>query len=192
MNVLFSCYAEGVLNLKQMRIPSPEAEKLYEESFPPAERRSPAHHRIIAAAEDAFHPMELSNASGEFVGILYYWHWPQHALLFVEHLAIMPSLRGRGFGHEALQLLQQDGICIILEIEPVADAATARRLAFYESAGFVPLPFEHEQLPYHIGDSPIPLTLLSRQADGTPASAEMVNLLEHLLRTCVMRLPHAV
>lgn len=76
------------------------------------------------------------------------------------------------------------------KLEPVADAATARRLAFYESAGFVPLPFEHEQLPYHIGDSPIPLTLLSWQADGTPASAELVNQLEHLLRTCVMRLPH--
>lgn len=173
-----------------MRIPTPAAEKLYVESFPPAERRSPAHHRLMAASESAFHPLELCNAAGELVGILYYWHWPQHALLFVEHLAIKPSLRGQGFGHEALQLLRQDGISIILEIEPVADAATARRLAFYESAGFVPLPFEHEHLPYHIGDSPIPLTLLSWQADGTPASAELVNQLEHLLRTCVMRLPH--
>lgn len=175
--------------MRLMKSPSPEAEQLYEESFPLCERRTAAHHRAIAASVPDFYPMELYGFSGVFIGILYYWYWPQHKLLFVEHLAIVPSFRGKGYGHAALRQLQQMNACIILEIEPVADAATARRLAFYESAGFVRLPFEHVQLPYHVGGAPVPLELLSRQPDGTPTLAAQVELLEHLLRTRVMLPP---
>lgn len=172
-----------------MKSPSPEAERLYAKSFPLCERRASAHHRAIAAAEPNFYPMELYQASGAFVGILYYWHWPQHELLFVEHLAIVPSFRGRGYGHAALRYLHQMNACIILEIEPVVDDVTARRLAFYESAGYVRLPFEHVQLPYHVGGAPVPLELLSLRSDGTPARAAQVALLEHLFRTRVMLPP---
>lgn len=175
--------------MRLMKSPSPEAEQLYAESFPLCERRTAAHHRAIAAEESDFYPMELYGFSGVFIGILYYWYWPQHDLLFVEHLAIVPSFRGKGYGHAALRQLQQMQACIILEIEPVKDALTARRLAFYESAGFVRLPFEHVQLPYHVGGAPVPLELLSRQPDGTPTLAAQVELLEHLLRTRVMLSP---
>lgn len=172
-----------------MKSPSREAERLYAESFPLCERRTSAHHRAIAATASDFYPMELYQDSGEFVGILYYWHWPQHELLFVEHLAIVPLFRGRGYGHAALRHLHQMNACIILEIEPVADESSARRLAFYASAGFVRLSFEHVQLPYQVGGSPVPLELLSLRADGTPARAAQVELLEYLLRTRVMLPP---
>lgn len=171
-----------------MKSPSPEAAHLYAESFPLCERRAAAHHRAIAAAEPDFYPMELYHATGVFVGILYYWYWPQHSLLFVEHLAIDPFFRGRGYGHAALRHLHGMNACIILEIEPVADAATARRLAFYESAGFVRLPFEHVQLPYHEGWAPVPLELLSYRESGEAATPEQVALLELLLREQVMRM----
>lgn len=172
-----------------MKSPSPEAERLYAESFPLCERRASAHHRAIAAAESDFYPMELYHASGAFVGILCYWHWPQHELLFVEHLAIVPSFRGLGYGHAALRYLHQMNACIILEVEPVVDEVTARRLAFYKSAGFVRLSFEHVQLPYHVGGVPVSLELLSLQSDGTPARAAQVELLEYLLHTRVMLHP---
>ena len=139
-----------------------------------------------ARMETDFYAGELYTVGGAFVGILYYWYWPQHALLFVEHLSIRPELRGQGYGHAALRLIQLSGICVILEIEPVTDAPTARRLAFYESAGFIRLPYAHVQLSYHPGGNPVPLELLSWQGNNHPACPSQVNLLEELLRTQVM------
>ena len=52
----------------------------------------------------------------------------------------------------------------ILEIEPVVDATTARRLAFYESAGLVRRPQPHMQLAYLAGQPDVPLWLLSKPA----------------------------
>lgn len=177
-----------MLSVSRPTIPTRDAAELYEKAFPFCERRSAAHHISKVAAETDFFATELSTDAGQFVGILYYWYWPQHSLLFVEHLAIAEHLRGRGYGHEALRLLQLPEICVILEIEPVADEQTARRLAFYESAGFVRLPYPHVQLPYHRGGNPVPLELLSRRSDGLPASAAQAALLEHLLHTQVMTL----
>lgn len=175
-----------MLHLVRTGTPSTHAVHLYEESFPCCERRTLAHHEKLAVEQDSFFAGELFTTNETFVGILYFWHWPQHHLLFVEHLAIKPQLRGLGFGHRALQLVQKPQTCVILEIEPVTDAVTARRLSFYTSAGFCRLPQRHVQLPYHPGGECIPLELLSWQDSGTPASSSQVLLLEHLLHTRVM------
>lgn len=175
-----------MLIIRRTVVPTPQAAELYASSFPFCERRTHARHMAKARVETDFYAGELYTAGGEFVGILYYWYWPQHALLFVEHLAIRPELRGQGYGHAALRLIQQPGTCVIPEIEPVTDATSARRLAFYESAGFIRLPYDHVQLPYHPGGNPVPLELLSWQENNRPASHFQVNLLEELLHTQVM------
>lgn len=124
-----------------------------------------------SALEDAgFHCLHLSDESG-FVGILSYWQWPE--LCFVEHLAIAADRRGQGLGHHVLQLVPQP---FILEIEPVVDAVTARRLAFYESCGLVRLPQPHVQLAYQSGQPDIPLWLLSRPVLGAPEVARFEQL----------------
>ena len=46
----------------------------------------------------------------------------------------------------------------------MVDAATARRLAFYESCGLVRLPQPHVQLAYQAGQPEVPLWLLSKPA----------------------------
>lgn len=177
-----------MLNLTRRNVPSAAASRLYEAAFPLCERRTAAAHVAVTARESQFHACELHrSANGEFAGILYFWHWPEHKMLFVEHLAIVPAFRGQGYGHAALRGLRQKKCCIMLEIEPVTDASTARRLAFYESAGFVRLPCAHVQLPYHEGGEPVPLELLSYREDGEAATPEQVALLERLLRGQVMR-----
>lgn len=131
--------------------------QLYETAFPASERRSRVQH--AAALQDAaFHCLHLADEEG-FAGILSYWQWP--GLSFVEHLAIVESRRGQGLGHRVLELLPQP---FILEIEPVVDAPTARRLAFYESCGLVRLPQPHVQLAYQAGQPDVPLWLLSKPA----------------------------
>ncbi len=135
-----------------------EAWLLYESAFPHEERRAMSDHAVAMGHEPYFVCLHLRDAQG-FVGILFYWVLTQ--CVYVEHLAIASTRRGQGLGKAALNLLQQHELPIILEIEPVKDAATARRLRFYESTGFHRLAAVHYQLPYHRGEPPLLLELLS-------------------------------
>lgn len=149
---------------------------LYESAFPASERRGAEQH--AAAMQDAaFHCLHLADAQG-FVGLLCYWQWDK--LCYVEHLAIVPGRRGQGLGHLALQHVPAP---TVLEIEPVVDAQTARRLRFYESCGFVRLPQPHVQLAFQTGQPDVPLWLLSRPA----MSAQMVAGFERLFHAGPMR-----
>lgn len=135
-----------------------ESWQLYESAFPHEERRALADHALAMAHESHFVCLHLRDSQG-FVGILFYWVFSQ--CVYVEHLAIASARRGQGLGKAALKLLQQHELPVILEIEPVTDAATARRLRFYEGVGFHRLVAEHYQLPYHRGEPPLRLDLLS-------------------------------
>ncbi len=180
-------YDDCMLTAKRVIEPSECAMQLYEGAFPYCERRTAEHHVRIAAENEDFYPQELLvRTTGEPAGILYYWHWPQHALLFIEHLAICPHLRRLGYGHAALSLAEKPDTCVILEIEPVVDARTAGRLAFYRSAGYEMLPNEHVQLPYHADSSPVPLLLLAKHTGGVGVPESTVQLLEYLLKNQVM------
>ena len=129
--------------------------ELYEAAFPVTERRSVYLHAKALEAP-AFRCLYLEDSAG-FAGIMAYWQWQN--MMFLEHLAIVAARRGQGLGHQALSMLQGR---VMLEIEPVVDVQTARRLAFYESCGFSRLPHPHVQLPYQAGQPDIPLWLLSR------------------------------
>ena len=135
-----------------------EARHLYETAFPYAERRSLSCHVAAVAAESDFFCYAL-HEDGAFAGIIYYWLFAD--CVYVEHLAIADSLRGRGLGKAALAIAQQHGLPVILEIEPAVDEVTSARLRFYERAGYHRLVYEHYQLPYHPGEAPLRLELLS-------------------------------
>ena len=149
---------------------------LYECAFPASERRGAAQH-AEAMQNAAFHCLHLADEQG-FVGILSYWKWDK--CCYVEHLAIVPARRGQGCGHRALELVPAP---VILEIEPVADAGTARRLRFYESCGYTRLPYVHTQLAYQAGQPDIPLWLLS----CPPMTERQVHDFERLFHAGPMR-----
>lgn len=135
-----------------------EVWNLYTRAFPYEERRSLSCHLAAMQAESDFYCLHLSDFRG-FVGLIFYWVLQE--CVYVEHLAIAETRRGSGLGKRALQLLLPHQLPVILEIEPVVDSITQRRLRFYESAGFHSLPYLHYQLPYHIEGEPLQLTLLS-------------------------------
>lgn len=143
--------------------------QLYETAFPACERRGAEQH-AAALHNAAFHCLHLADARG-FVGILGFWKWEN--LCYVEHLAITPERRGQGLGHHVLEHVPAP---VILEIEPVSDAATARRLSFYESCGFARLSQSHVQLAYQSGQPDVPLWLLSRPELGNDMVAEFETL----------------
>ena len=150
--------------------------QLYEEAFPATERRSFLQH-AAAMREPAFHCAHLADENG-FAGIMAYWQWDE--LIYLEHLAIVGTRRSQGLGRQVLEMLAGN---VILEIEPVVDVDTARRLSFYESCGFQCLPQSHVQLAYQKGFPDIELWLLSR-----PGFNEVqVEQFEHLYHSIVMR-----
>lgn len=160
----------------------PEVWKLYEVSFPWEERRSWHQHRK-AMEEPSFACLALRDGRG-LAGLLLVWE--TDAFVFLEHLAVEPARRGRGVGHAALDLLHRRAgkRPVILEIEPVVDVMTQRRRRFYESCGYVMLPYPHEQLPFHPGERPLPLALMSFPRAMTEAEVEAfeVFLREHIMR----------
>ena len=147
-----------------------EAWQLYEQAFPFDERRSFACHKLAMEQEENFVCLSLYNCN-RFVGILFYWLLSE--CVFVEHLAVVESARGRGFGKSALKIVLQYGKPIILEIEPPTDAVSTKRLRFYESSGYVLLPHDHYQLPYQRGGKKLQLLLLSFPCPESDACLEL-------------------
>lgn len=120
--------------------------KLYEESFPAAERRKEADH-LRACADRRFFPLSAWEGR-ELIGLLFFWEWDSYR--YVEYLAVNPDLRSQGFGSQILHHLRESGHTIILEVDPLINELSVRRLQFYERSGFVLTPYRFIHLPYRL------------------------------------------
>ena len=131
--------------------------ELYEESFPIAERRKIADH-IRACSDSQFYPISAWEGS-ELIGLLFYWEWDSYR--YLEYLAVNPELRGSGFGSQLLRYLRDSDHTIILEIDPLINELSVRRLQFYERAGFTLTPYRFVHLPYRLESQSQELLILS-------------------------------
>ena len=117
---------------------------LYAASFPLHEQRlSDSQEHILGL--DAYH-MELIEENGEPLGAIFFWE--TEAFIYVEHFCMEPSVRGKGFGEQALALLAERGKRIILEIDPPVDDIARRRKGFYQRCGFCENPYPHVHPAY--------------------------------------------
>ena len=154
---------------------------IYRESFPRNERRS--FDRQQAAFRSDRYRLNAYLENGKIVGLAGYWDFPDY--VYVEHLAVDSGLRGGGYGGRMLEdLLRSVAKTVVLEIEPVEDEATARRLRFYERAGFRVNSHAHRQYKYHDDDpDDFALTVLSYPDE---ISAEQYERFDRDLRETVM------
>lgn len=134
-------------------------EKLMEQAFPADERRLPANQRRVVDTD----PRMVANAlvhEGAFAGLLTYWKLD--GFVYVEHLATLPELRGKGLGAEAMkQLAAEAGMPVVLEVELPEDELTRRRVNFYRRCGLVLWERQaYLQPPYHDKASVLPLRLM--------------------------------
>lgn len=130
---------------------------LYESSFPVAERRKIEDH-IRACANPHFYPLSAWEGN-ELLGLLFYWEWDSYR--YLEYLAVSASMRGQGFGSQLLRYLKDSEHTIILEIDPLINELSVRRLQFYERAGFTLTPYRFVHLPYRLDGQPQELLILS-------------------------------
>ena len=130
---------------------------LYEESFPLAERRKLEDHKR-AFADPRFHPLSVWEGV-LLLGIAFYWEWNNYR--YVEYLAVSPDLRGHGYGFEIIKHIRDSQHTIILEIDPLENDLSVRRLQFYERAGFTLTPYRFIHLPYRLDGISQELLILS-------------------------------
>ena len=154
-----------------------QAWELYEFSFPLHERRSYASH--MRAMQDPNFDCRLVMDGNQFVGLLWIWKWSD--LVFVEHLAIEPALRGKNYGSYVLQALidQSNDSLVILEIDPPVDEISVRRLHFYQRMGFLMNQYPYTHPSYCIPSIPHSLELLTY---GREASREELDRFCRLMK----------
>ena len=159
-----------------------EVWKLYEESFPLSERRKEEDH-IRACTDPFFFPLSAWE-EGQLIGIVFYWEWDSYR--YTEYLAVTPRLRSQGYGSKMLRYLCDSDHTLILEIDPLVDELSVRRLQFYERAGFTLTPYRFVHLPYRLGSIPKELLILSypNMIDKQQYSDFLEFMNERVIRYC--------
>lgn len=184
---------------------TPAIERLFLTSFPESERRPLAWFRELAANEPRMHLVAydgdarpvpthygdarpVSTHDGEphpgdaaltdERAMLCYWNFG--SFIYVEYLAVEPTMRGGGIGRRIMERLVNDSMLpVILEVEPPTDQLTTRRIAFYRRLGFQLLPHPYVQPSYGVVPGmPLRLMLHSLNAPVPPPPvSEMVRLI---------------
>ncbi|WP_406656369.1 GNAT family N-acetyltransferase [Methanolobus sp. ZRKC2] len=135
-----------------------QVRQLYEEAFPPDEKRSPdVQKKLLQRKEYHF---EVVTVKDGFAGFILWWDFAE--LCFIEHIATLSELRGQGIGKEILEnFIQQHPKTILLEVELPNSEINQRRIAFYQRLGFHFNDWEYVQPPLYEGGKEVELRLMS-------------------------------
>jgi len=133
--------------------------QLYLDSFPEIERRTLEEQEEILT--DKNFKMTCYVEDDVLISIVFYWKISSYT--FLEHFAVNSELRGQSFGSKILQKFINDKKNIVLEIEPIVDEITQKRLKFYKKFGFVVNSHEHLQIPFREGAKELKLLLMSQE-----------------------------
>ncbi len=141
------------------------SERILIKSFPPEERRDSKEMRLLTEQQNNFYHNLLFD-NNRPIGLLTYWNFFSYR--YVEHFAIDPSFRGKGYGIQTLTRLCQDvQTSIILEVELPENEISCRRINFYQRQGFTLRDLEYFQPPYRSGDSWLPMRLMTYATNET-------------------------
>lgn len=109
----------------------PTFEQIYTASFPLFEQRteeqqeqafqSPNYHLVVYLKDNLF------------IGFISYWDFSTY--VYIEHFAIHENFRGQGYGGLLLEDFNKRlNKIILLEIDPITDEISSKRLKFYKNA----------------------------------------------------------
>ena len=106
--------------------------------------------------------------SPKALGLLTTWEF--NDFIYIEHIAIDPTLRSQGYGSEALKaFIHEHGKPIVLDAEPPTDALSIRRIKFYERIGLTLYDFPYMQPAYTEDSHPVELRLMGTiDTEATP------------------------
>ena len=136
-----------------------QMEGLLTTAFPKDEYRELAEMRTLTEHSFKFHN-NLIYDEGTFIGLITYWDFGN--FFYIEHFAIVPEMRNRGYGKKVMEKLK-DLLChpIVLEVECPTEEMSRRRIGFYERQGFKLWKSEYMQPPYRQGDGFLKLLIMA-------------------------------
>lgn len=115
--------------------------EIYEYSFPLFEQRTLEHQ--ITALNNERYRFDCYVEEGRIIGFICYWVFDTY--VYIEHYAMAKESRGGGYGTKILkEFLERTNKIVILEIDPIVDDISSRRLRFYQHLHFVENPFRHK------------------------------------------------
>ncbi|WP_417326024.1 GNAT family N-acetyltransferase [Halarcobacter sp.] len=140
-----------------------KAWQLYLDSFPEVERRTLEEQEEILT--DKNFKMTCYVEDEVLISIVFFWkiYTKNKIYTFLEHFAVNSELRGQSYGSKILEKFISDNKNIVLEIEPIVDEITQKRLNFYERFDFVVNCYEHLQIPFRKDAQELKLVLMSQQ-----------------------------
>lgn len=131
---------------------------LYDEAFPTMERRELVVQSHILSLPD-YH-FEAVYADEELAGFILWWQFD--GIVYIEHLATLATLRGKGIGAGIIErLLGQTNDMVVLEVEPPVNRNNKRRINFYSRLGFQMNHHIYYQPPLRKGGEEVELLLMS-------------------------------
>ena len=150
---------------------------IMEKSFPPDEMRPYSEQRELLQNEKYKVFAATDDESDKMTAFVATWQFED--ILFVEHLATDPSLRGQGIGAKMLEYLTLcESRTICLEAEPPESDITRRRIGFYNRNGFYLNEYPYIQPPISNGRNPVPLMIMTY---GKSISEDEFELIKELL-----------
>ncbi|MDR3117810.1 MAG: GNAT family N-acetyltransferase [Mediterranea sp.] len=95
------------------------------------------------------------------VGLITYWDLA--GFYYIEHLAIDPDRRNKGYGRKLLEHLADFfKKPVVLEVEYPVDETTRRRISFYQRHGYTLWEKEYFQPPYRNGHGKLRMYLMAK------------------------------
>lgn len=135
--------------------------RLLETSFPPTERRTKEGQKALFDTEPAYKVFGLKNKATNSVDA-FLAVWELENILFLEHFAVDPTLRGKGLGSRLLcELAGITDKPLCLEVEPPENDLAKRRIEFYRRNGFFLNEYPYIQPSLAKGQPPIPLLIMT-------------------------------
>ncbi len=153
---------ESPLQLRRLHDTATEeyrfTEQLLTAAFPPEEYRDFEELRVLTQDDPRFRNHAILDR-GELVGVLSYWDFGRFH--YVEHFAVCPGMRNRGYGRKVLGMLRSRlHTPVVLEVERPDSELAARRIAFYRRNGFTLWESDYVQPPYRPGGDAVPMRLM--------------------------------
>ena len=137
---------------------NPELRQIYEESFPPDERRS-----WIQMTELLVNPdFKISKIlkSENLIGFISIWELAKFR--FIEHFAISSQERSKGYGSEVIsKIISESWKPVVLEVEEPISVNEKKRIEFYTRLNFNLMEYEYYQPPYSSNKNMVKMQLMS-------------------------------
>jgi GNAT superfamily N-acetyltransferase len=136
---------------------------LMEDAFPLDERRDKYSFKSMLPEADFFVKLFVDHNEEPFAFISW---WNIERFRYVEHFMVSSLHRSEGIGSKIFSdFLTQESSSVILEVEPVIDILTERRVNFYKRLGLELLPYDYKQPSYHKNYPFKPMLLMSNFID---------------------------